>query len=143
MTDKMFRTQNSSITISNQFRLHTHYHQNLDRSLLQYLYTQKKSGAKKVPRRNHFGKQLLFAKRSHFSFKKVENSASLLHVLVKGTIFNLFQEKLQKTKYMYNYEGVIQNAVHAAHQSGLTLSQASKCYAYISADEQFPKLTKK
>ena len=28
-------------------------------------------------------------------------------------------------------------------QSGLTLNQASKCCTYISADEQFPKLTKK
>ena len=32
--------------------------------------TKKKSGAKKVPQWSRFGKQLLFAKRSHFSVKK-------------------------------------------------------------------------
>ena len=44
-------------------------------------YTQKKAGAKKVPQMSHFGKRLLFAKRSHFPLKKVKKRRLHLQAL--------------------------------------------------------------
>ncbi len=48
-----------------------------------------KSGAKKVPQRSHFGKQFLFAKRSHFSLKRA-NSLLTLCTCTVNTFLNFW-----------------------------------------------------